>query len=428
MLTLAWLMLGIIGFTFSTGLGAVWTAVGSAVGAVLAWVILAKRFMKESKETGTLTLTTLIAANFNKNQKMIIYSTSFIIIIFFVLYIGGQIAGAGKTLYQILGTNSLLAMILCTVLIIILAFWGGFTSVVWTDMIQGVTMLIALTVIPILAFIKIYNNDLSISDTLTTYGGGMDSWTGGLTGAALGALLVNNFSNFFGYFGGQPQLSSRFMALKDKREARIGTITVIIWAVVSFVGAFLVVLTSLTIYSETGIADPDTAMLIMIMDLAPPWLAGVFIGGIIAAIVTTADSQLLVVVSSVNEDIIHNGMGLTLTDKQLMRISRALVIIVGLAGFVFALTSESIIFDIVNWAWAGVGSTLSAVILLIFFWRKRFSSIGAVVAIIGGFIFTLFWFPSPLEEVLSARVLTFFVAGFFAIVFSLLFPDKETDN
>src|SRR5699024_10618115 len=108
----AWLMLGFIGFTFSTGLGAVWTAIGSAIGAILAWIFLAKRFMKEAENTGTLTLTTLIAYKFDRNQKLIIYSTSFIIIIFFVLYIGGQIAGAGKTLYQILGTNSLLAMVL----------------------------------------------------------------------------------------------------------------------------------------------------------------------------------------------------------------------------------------------------------------------------------------------------------------------------
>src|SRR5699024_5786096 len=186
----------------------------------------------------------------------------------------------------------------------------------------------------------------------------------------------------------------------------------------------LVGLTALTIYGKSGVADPETVLPIMIMDLTPPWIAGIFIGSIIAAIVTTADSQLLVVVNSVNEDIIHKGMGLSLSDKQLMNISRSLVIIVGLAGFIFALTSESIIFDIVNWAWAGVGSTLSAVILLVFFW-KNFSSIGAIAAIIGGFVFTIFWFPSPLEEVLSARVLTFFVSGVLGIIFSILLPDKK---
>lgn len=420
----AWLMLGYTGFVFTVGLSAIWMAVGSVLGAIFAWVFLAQRFTRDKNKNESLTLPTFIMERFDKNRKLILFTSTLLIVLFFIFYLGAQIAGVGKTLYATLGINPVMAMVLCTVVIVVLSFWGGFTSVVWTDMIQGIMMLLTLTVIPIVAMYRIVTQDLSIQTTLANAGGGMDSWTGGLAGFALGVLFFNNFSYFFGYLGGQPQLSTRFMSLKDKQEVKVGSISVVIWSTLSFGGAFLIGLTALTLYGNTMFSDVETILPFMVMDLFPPWISGILLAGILAAIITTADSQLMVIVSSVNEDILNKGIGIKLSDEKMVTIGRILVIVVGLLGLIVALISKSLVIIVVSWAWAGVGCTLSAVIMLTFFWKK-YSSIGAVATIITGLITTIIWISTPLEEILTSRFTTFFIALFIGVIASLLFPDKK---
>lgn len=423
----AWLLLGFTGFTFATGLSAIWMAVGSVLGAVIAWLWLAKKFMIKAKANRTLTLPAFIADMFNHNQRMILLSSTIVIVLFFIFYLGAQIAGAGKTLHETFGWNPILTMFICTVVMIVLTFWGGFTSVVWTDMVQGVLMLATLTIIPGIALYQVYTQDLSISETLVNSGEGMNSWTGGLTGLALGVLFFNNFSYFFGYLGGQPQLSTRFMALRDERELKTGALTVIFWSTVSFTGAFLVGLTGLTLYGPNVVEDVEMILPFMILDLTPAWLAGILLSGIIAAIITTGDSQLMVVVSSINEDLIRGTLGIKLSDEVLLRYSRITVVLASLLGFVMAIATESLVLLIVSWAWGGVGNTFSVVILLAFFWRK-YSSIGALATIIAGLVSTIIWISTPLDQLITSRFASFFIAFIFGIVFSLLFPDKPKEN
>ncbi|HZW67539.1 MAG TPA: sodium/proline symporter [Pseudogracilibacillus sp.] len=423
----AWLLLGFTGFTFATGLSAVWMAVGSALGAIIAWVWLAKKFMVRAKENNTLTLPAFIAEMFDHNRRMILLSSTIVIVLFFIFYLGAQIAGAGKTLHETFGWNPILTMLICTIVMMVLTFWGGFTSVVWTDMVQGVLMLATLTIIPGIALYQVYTQDLSISETLANSGAGMNSWTGGLTGLALGVLFFNNFSYFFGYFGGQPQLSTRFMALKNDRELKTGTWTVIFWSTVSFTGAFLVGLTGLTLYGPNVVDDVEMILPFMVLDLTPAWLAGILLSGIIAAIITTGNSQLMVVVSSINEDLIRETFGIKLSDEVLLRYSKITVVLASLLGFVMAIATESLVLLIVSWAWGGVGNTFSVVILLAFFWRK-YSSIGALATIISGLVSTIIWISTPLDEIITSRFSTFVIALIFGVVFSLLFPDKKKDK
>src|SRR5690606_29853088 len=158
-----------------------------------------------------------------------------------------------------------------------------------------------------------------------------------------------------------------------------------------------------------------------------PWIAGILLAGVLAAIITTANSQLLVVTSSVTEDIIHKALGIKLTDKQLVWLSRLSIALFGIVGMVIALVSESLVYLIVGWAWAGVGCTLSPAILMTFFW-KRYSGAGVIATIISGLVSTILWISTPLEEIMTSRFTTFFIAAFFGIVFSLLFPDKKAEE
>lgn len=311
--------------------------------------------MKETDENKVLTLPDYLAKKFGRHAQLIRWVSTILIVSFMMFYFGAQIAGAGKTLFAVFHLNLIGGMILSLAIVIILSFLGGFISVVWTDMIQSIMMLVTLVVLPIVALFYINERDLSIAHALQTSGAGMDSWTGGAIGFAIGVLFFNNFAWFFGFLGGQPQISARFMALKNKKEANTASAVAIIWTILAYAGAFMIGLTALTLYQNHHFADVETILPFMILDLLPPWIAGLLLSGILAAIISTADSQLLVLTSSVSEDIVHNALGLKLTEKQLVMVSRITIIIAGLVGLTIALTSKSLVYLVVSWAWAGVG-------------------------------------------------------------------------
>ena len=259
---------------------------------------------------------------------------------------------------------------------------------------------------------------------MSAVGNGVDSWTGGVTGFAFGFLFFNNFSYFFGYLGGQPQLSARFMALNSEKDAKIASITGIIWTIVAFAGAFLIGITAIALYNIGDFPDEEIVLPTMILDLTPAWIAGILLSGILAAMITTATSQIMVVTSSISEDLMNKSFKIKLSEQKWVFVSRIIIVLTGLLALGMALVSESLVLTVVGWAWAGVGSTLSVAILLTFFW-KRYSGIGVIATITSGLIGTLIWINTPLDEIISSRFTTFFIALFFGVLFSLLFPDQH---
>ncbi|GAA0442035.1 sodium/proline symporter [Lentibacillus halophilus] len=423
----SWLLLGFTGFTFLTGLSAIWTIVGMVLGISFSWLFLAKRFMNERNKYEVLTLSDYLAVRFPAHGKYIRLLATVLILVFFIFYVGAQLSGVGKTLLTTLNINPIVGILLSALGVAIIALAGGFVSVVWTDMIQGAMMLLVLIVIPILAFIQIGNNDISIMNELNAAGNNVSSWNGGVTGFAFGALFFNNFSYFFGYLGGQPQLSARFMALKNAKDAKIAGITGIIWTVMAFAGAFFIGITAIALYNIGNFPDEETILPTMILDLTPSWISGILLSGILAAMISTATSQIMVVTSSISEDLVHKNFKIELSEKNWVFVSRLVIAITALIALLMALISKSLVLTIVGWAWAGVGSTLSVAVLLTFFW-KRYSGIGVIATISSGLIGTLIWINSPLDELLSARFVTFFIALFFGIVFSLIFPEKQDEK
>ncbi|MFS0644630.1 sodium/proline symporter [Siminovitchia sp. 179-K 8D1 HS] len=420
----AWLLLGYTGFVFMTGFSAVWVAVGIASGIAFSWLFLAKRFMKEAEKYKVMTLPGYLAKRFQSKAKIILWLCTILIISFMMFYFGAQIAGAGKTLFTVFGIDPIVGVLISISIVILLSYLGGFVAVVWTDMIQSLMMLLTLAGLPIMALFKIKAENLSIMDAVVSAGPTMNSWTGGVTGFALGLLLFNNFAWFFGFLGGQPQLSVRFMALKNKKEANTGTTVAILWTLLAYCGAMMIGITALTLYQGETFADVETILPHMVLDLFPEWIAGIMLAGILAAIISTADSQLLVITSSVSEDIIRNALGINLSEKKLVLASRLAILGAGFLGLMIALFSKSLVYLIVSWAWAGVGCTLSPAIILTFFWKK-YSGAGVIATIISGFVATVVWISSPLEEIISSRFTTFFIALAFGIIFSLLFPEKQ---
>ncbi|HWK23403.1 MAG TPA: sodium/proline symporter [Ureibacillus sp.] len=420
----AYMFLGAIGFIYISGLSGVWILSGMFLGVVFSWFFLSKRFMDEQKHYHVNSLTDYIAVKFPEYAGIIRWLASTVIVLFFVCYLAAQFSGMGKTIYSLSGLNITWGTIIIAAIIIAYSCMGGFMSVVWTDTIQSFLMLLSFIIVPIAAYMEIQDQGLSVSSSLAAMGHGADSWIGGLNGFALGAMLFTNLSWFFGWLGGQPQLSSRFMALSDEKERISGRNMALIWTLIVYVGAFLSSIFASTLYKQGTIADPELILPHMVFDLLPPWVAGIIVAGILAAIMSTASSQLLVITTSISEDIIHKTLKVKISSSGLVTLSRVVAVISGIVGIIISLKSGSVIYSLVSFAWAGIGNTFSVVILLIFFW-KRVSGIGIIATIIVGFLSAIIWSLSPLEAIVSAKAATFFICLIVGVVFSLLFPAKN---
>jgi sodium/proline symporter len=419
----AWCLLGLTGFAFAAGISSVWIALGCVAGIIVSWLWLAREFRRERDKYETLTLPDYFATKYTNQGRFIRWFSSVIIIFFFILYVAAQFSGGGKTLNITFGIPVTTGIIISAVIVILYAIAGGFFSVVWTDVLQAILMIITLVVTPIVALIVIAQNNLSIANALATTGIGLDSLTGSAVGFAAGTLIVNNFSWFFGYLGGQPQLDARWMAMKDDQAVKIGARIAIIWTILAYAGAITLGLAAITLYGQHAVADPEQILPFMLVKLMPPWLAGILLAGAVAAMMSTADSQLLIATSSISEDIFHKALDKKIDDKTLVLVSRITILIVGIIALILAFTSKSLIYTIVHFAWAGIGCSFSPAVIFSFFW-KRFTARGVVASLVSGFVTTVLWMITGWDKIIAATAITFVVAFVCAIVVTLLSPEK----
>ncbi len=419
----AWCLLGLTGFAFASGLSSVWIALGCVAGIVVSWLWLAQEFRKERDTYEILTLPDYFATKYANRGKFIRWFSSVIIIFFFILYVSAQFSGGGKTLNITFDIPVTTGIIISAVIVILYAIAGGFFSVVWTDVLQALLMIITLVVTPIIALIVIARSNLSMAHALANAEGGIDSLTGGAIGFAAGTLIVNNFAWFFGYLGGQPQLDARWMAMRDDKEVRLGAKIAIAWTILAYTGAITVGLAAITLYGQHVVADPEQILPFMLMKLMPAWLTGILLAGAVAAMMSTADSQLLIATSSISEDVIHKALNKKLDDKTLVLISRVTIIIIGTIALILAFTSKSLIYTIVHFAWAGIGCSFSPAVILSFFW-KRFAARGVIASLVSGFSITAVWMITGWDTIIAATAVTFVVAFVCAVIVTITSPSK----
>ncbi len=431
----AWLLLGFTGFVYGSGLSAVWAGVGCLLGISTAWIVLARKFRSEAQKTGALTMPEYFSSRYPSRAATIRVLSTLIITFFFVFYVGAQFAGAGKVLLQTFGLDPLWGQIIAAVVILVYASVGGFVSVVAVDALQSVLMISTLVVTPVIMLVMIAGSDgPGLMQALESAGGGMDSVTGGASGFAAGILIFNNLAWFFGYLGGQPQLNARFMGMRDERNVRIGRNIALIWTVAAYSGVVLIGLGALALFGPDAVADNEMILPHVLTELFPWWLAALLLAGAVAAMVSTAQSMLLVASTSISQDIyqgiLKHGKA---PDRKVLLVSRIATLGVGALGLVLALTTSDLIYTIVSYAWAGIGCSFAPAILLTFYW-KRFSSAGLVTALVAGIGTTVVWIAWPkmvlalgldswavdLEGTITARAVTFLVAMGAAVLVTLL--------
>jgi sodium/proline symporter len=421
----AWLLLGLTGFIYATGLSGIWTGAGCLLGITTAWVVLAKKFRREAEKFNTMTMPEYFAAKFPSKSNTIRVLSTTIIVFFFVFYVGAQFAGAGKTIFQTFGLDPFWGMVISAVVILGYATFGGFISVVAVDTFQSILMLITLVVAPILILIKVLASPVTLSQAFANAGPGFGSLTGGLTGFAAGLMIFNNLAWYFGYLGGQPQLNARFMGMKDEKNVRFGRNIAVIWTIIAYSGVIIIGVGAQVLFGPKAVSDTEMILPFLLNKMFPGWLAALLLAGVVAAMISTAESMLLLAATSISEDV-YKGIikkGRT-KDRTLLTTSRVATVVIGVLGLAMALTTKNLIYYIVSYAWAGIGCSFAPAVLLSFYW-DRFSSAGVVTALITGLVTTVAWMLAGLEKTVTARAATFIIAMGLAILVTLLTKKEE---
>jgi sodium/proline symporter len=232
-------------------------------------------------------------------------------------------------------------------------------------------------------------------------------------------VVISGLSWGLGYFG-QPHLLTRFMAINATKNIKVSRRIAYIWAVPAFAGAVMIGLVGLTYYGAGAFEDSEAIMPALANDLLPSWLAGIFISGAIAAMMSTADSQLLVITSSVIEDLYHKTLNRkTVGDKQLLYYARLITVAIGIFAFIIATTSEDLIYQLVSYAWSGLGASFGPALLLMLWW-KRTTARAVLAGMITGTMITIIWSNlEVLNEILSVRLVSWVGALVVIVALSL---------
>jgi len=423
----AWLILGLPGAALVAGLLELWTVVGCILGIIFSWFFIAKRLREATETYSALTLPELFAKRFQDDRGILRMLASLIITFFFTFYVAAQFSGAGKVLHVTFGITHMQGMLLGAVIIVFYTLMGGFLAVAWTDLVQGIIMIGTLVVLPLVALIEI--------SALPTVDFHFDSSSlfAGKAGMAALAAAIGGLSWGLGYMG-QPHLLTRYMAIDKIENIRISRRIAIAWAVPAFFGSLFIGLTGYfllragsmsydgqVLTTVASLGDPEKLMPIMAQNLLHPWIAGIFISGAIAAMMSTADSQLLVSTTVLTEDLIGNYFQNIKGRLDLLTIGRILTLLIGLLAFFLAWRSTDLVFEMVSYAWGGLGASFGPALLLTLWW-KRASKVGVMAGMVTGTLFTVI---DLFGQWVSTRFSAFIIACIAVYLFSILKPDES---
>ena len=428
----AWLLLGLTGHAYTDGLSAIWVALGCVIGILFIWFVMAGRLRSETEKTGAMTVSSLIAKKFPGSEKSIGMLSAIILIFFFLFYIAAQFSGSGKVLNKTFGLDPTWGIIIGSVVVIAYCVMGGFIAVVVTDVFQAILMIITLVVFPIIAFYIAATQNIHIAETLRNVDPAYLSMTRGTTGSTAIILVLSGLSWALGYTG-QPQLLTRMMAIRSKKDVVTAKWVAALWTILAYIGAILIGIFGLA-YLKSGflgenatqvLKDSEKILPVMVVTLVNPIIAGFLLSGVISAMMSTASSEVTVSSASLTEDIYTNLKKKATSPKRMLRLNQLVTLIIGIVAIILALTMSETVYGLVSYAWSGIGSSFGPALLLLLFW-KRFSRAGVFASFISGTVSTVIW--KNLFETstgVSERLASFVFSFAMAVLFSLLFPEKK---
>ncbi len=386
-----WLLLGLPGYAFASGLESIWLAGGLLVGTWLNWLICAKRLRTYSiKADNSLTLPGFLSSRFQDKSKAIQTISALFILLFFLFYTSSGLVAGGKLFETVFGLDYTYAVILGTVCVVSYTLFGGFLAVAWTDLIQGLMMSAALVIVPLIALDGGFSQ---LSDTLMSKNPELLTIWNDVKGEPLSTIgIISLVAWGLGYFG-QPHILARFKAARSNKDITTARRIAVSWTLISMAGALLIGFVGIVYVDGNlagNLADGEKIFMVLVNAVFHPVVAGILLAAILAAIMSTADSQLLVSSSALAEDFYKQLFNKQATQKQIVNVGRFAVIAISILALILALNPKSSVLGLVSYAWAGFGAAFGPAILISLFWRNMNRN-GALAGIIVGGVTIVVW-------------------------------------
>ena len=407
-----WLLMGLPGVAYWYGLAdAAWTAIGLAVGTYFNWLIVSKRLRRYSVQANNaITLPEFFSNRFREKKKLVMTIAAAFILIFFTVYAASCLVTCGKLFSTLFGASYVPMMLLGALFVLIYTILGGFLAESASDFMQSIVMIVALSTVVIIGLVtaggigEVISNAKEIPGFLDFFG---------LANPALddaGTQMVENGKPLFdtansygilticstmawglGYFG-MPQVLLRFMAIRREDELKRSRRIAMVWVVISLAVAVFIGIIGRQIYPTAHLTKPAAENIFITMSTSslPAILAGFVMAGILAATISSSDSYLLIAASAFAKNIFQGVVKKKATDKQVMLVSRITLLAIAAIAIVIALDENSVIFNIVSFAWAGFGATFGPLMIFSLFW-KRTTRAGAIAGMVGGAGMVFLW-------------------------------------
>jgi len=384
-----WLLLGLPGYAYLAGMESIWLAIGLAAGTYLNWKFVAKKLRQYTEVAGdSITIPVYFENRFRDKSHSLRIISSILILIFFLLYTSSGLVAGGKLFNTVFGIPYQQALLIGALVIISYTFLGGFMAVCWTDFFQGMLMVFAIVFVPLAALKGMGGYDSTVSLIESIDPQLLNPWTA-LAGGAI--PLISNLAWGLGYFG-MPHILVRFMAIESPEKIKQARIIAMVWVIISlFFAVAIGIVGRAYLYPEfLGDGGSETIFMVMVNNTFTPIIAGIFLAAILAAIMSTADSQLLVAASAFTEDIYRISVKKRAGEKELVWMGRFAVILISVIAYLIARDPNNSVMGLVSYAWAGFGAAFGPVILFSLFWRKTTRN-GALGGMIVGGLVVIIW-------------------------------------
>ncbi|WP_142307754.1 sodium/proline symporter PutP [Bacillus thuringiensis] len=412
-----WMLMGLPGAMYATGLSSVWIAIGLLIGAYANYLIIAPRLRTYTEVANdSITIPDFLENRFKDRTKILRFVSAIVILVFFTFYASAGLVSGGRLFENSFNLDYKIGLFVTVGVVVAYTLFGGFLAVSWTDFVQGCIMLIALVLVPIVAFTDVGGVTETFNTIKQVDASHLDMFKGT---TILG--IISFLAWGLGYFG-QPHIIVRFMAITSIKDLKTSRRIGIGWMTISIIGAMLTGLIGIAYYAKNNakLQDPEMVFVTFSNILFHPYITGFLLSAILASIMSSISSQLLVISSAVTEDFYKTFFRRNASDKELVFIGRLSVLVVAMIAVVLAYHPSDTILTLVGYAWAGFGSAFGPAILLSLYW-KRTNKWGVLAGMIVGAVVVIAWVQIPsLKAIMYEMVPGFFCSLLTVIVISLL--------
>ncbi len=384
-----WLLLGLPGYALVAGFEASWIAIGLLTGTWLNWLCVARRLRVYSHAANdSVTMPAYFENRFNDKSHALRVVSAIFILLFFLFYASSGLVAAGKLFESVFALDYKIAVVVGTIAVVSYTLFGGFLAVAWTDVVQGLLMALALVLVPVFALNAVGGVDAAHA-AMQAKNPELLTFFTDVKGEPLGWIAILSLLGWgLGYFG-QPHILARFKAIANDKDMPTARRIAVSWTALTLFAALAIGWVAIA-YLPTDLKDAETVFMVLVNSLFHPVVAGILMAAVLAAIMSTADSQLLVSSSALAEDFYKAILKKNADGNELIWIGRAAVVVIALLALYFALNPESTVLGLVSYAWAGFGAAFGPAILLSLFW-KRMNRHGALAGILLGGITVVVW-------------------------------------